>query len=96
MLVDMALIAVGAVLAAAASGPLQLFFGQLLVGVGIGIDFPVGAAYVSELMPQRERGRMMVATIACQSIGMLLAACNLDPHPAANRRARCVARVSGD
>ena len=25
-------------------------------------------------MPQKHRGRMMVATIACQSIGMLLAA----------------------
>jgi len=74
MLADMALITAGAGLSAAARSPLLLFLGQLLVGVGIGIDFPVGGAYVSELMPSRTRGRMMVATIACQSVGMLLAA----------------------
>jgi MFS family permease len=74
MLVDMALIAAGAGLSAAASSPWLLFAGQLTVGIGIGIDFPIGGAYISELMPQRNRGRMMVAAIACQSLGMLLAA----------------------
>jgi len=74
MLADMLLILLGAGLSAAASGPALLFAGQLLVGMGIGVDFPVGGAYVSELMPKASRGRMMVATIACQSVGMLLAA----------------------
>src|SRR5262249_35337481 len=39
-----------------------------------GIDFPASSSYVSELLPKRSRARMMVATIACQSVGMLLAA----------------------
>jgi predicted MFS family arabinose efflux permease len=52
----------------------MLFIGQLLVGVGVGIDFPASGSYISEVSPKRSRARMMVATIACQSVGMLLAA----------------------
>jgi MFS family permease len=74
MLADMAIISIGAALSAVAPGWLLLFIGQLLVGVGIGIDFPVASAYLSETMPRERRGRIMVATIACQSVGMLLAA----------------------
>lgn len=74
MLADMIIIAAGAVSSALANGPAMLFTGQMLVGVGIGIDFPVSGTYISEVSPKRSRARMMVATIACQSVGMLLAA----------------------
>ncbi len=74
MLADMIIIGVGAALSALANGPRMLFVGQLLVGVGVGIDFPVSSTYISEVSPKRSRARMMVATIACQSVGMLLAA----------------------
>lgn len=74
MLADMTIIAAGAAISALADGFPMLFIGQLLVGVGIGIDFPASSSYVSEVQPKRSRARMMVATIACQSVGMLLAA----------------------
>jgi len=74
MLADMLIIAVGAAGSALATGPLTLFVAQLVVGIGVGIDFPVSSSYISEVSPKRDRDRMMVATIACQSIGMLLAA----------------------
>ena len=74
MLADMIIIAVGAAISALANGFPMLFIGQLFVGVGVGIDFPTGGSYVSEVLPKRSRARMMVATIACQSVGMLLAA----------------------
>jgi MFS transporter, putative metabolite transport protein len=74
MLADMVIIGAGATISALANGPAMLFVGQLLVGVGIGIDFPVSSSYVSEVLPKRSRARMIVATIACQSVGMLLAA----------------------
>jgi MFS transporter, putative metabolite transport protein len=74
MLVDMIIIAAGATGSALANRALMLFIGQFLVGVGVGIDFPVSSSYISEVSPKRDRARMMVATIACQSIGMLLAA----------------------
>ena len=74
MLADMIIIAAGSVGSALANGPLMLLTGQLVVGIGVGIDFPVSSSYISEVSPKRDRDRMMVATIACQSIGMLLAA----------------------
>ena len=74
MLADMLIIAAGAATSALANGFPLLFIGQLLVGVGVGIDFPASSSYVSEVLPKRSRARMMVATIACQSVGMLLAA----------------------
>ncbi|ARQ03223.1 MFS transporter [Pseudorhodoplanes sinuspersici] len=74
LLVDMAILAIGALLSALANEPFLILAGQFLVGIGIGIDFPVSASYVSETMPKRERSRMMVATIALQSVGMLVGA----------------------
>ena len=74
MLADMIIITAGACTSALANGPTMLFVGQLLVGIGVGIDFPVSSSYVSEILPKPSRARMMVATIACQSVGMLLAA----------------------
>jgi putative MFS transporter len=74
MLADMIIIGTGAVTSALANGFPLLFIGQLLVGMGVGIDFPASSSYVSEVLPKRSRARMMVATIACQSVGMLLAA----------------------
>src|SRR5213593_3309202 len=74
MLADMIIICAGAATSARANGPTMLFVGQFLVGVGVGIDFPVSSSYISEVLPKRSRARLMVATIACQSVGMLLAA----------------------
>lgn len=74
MVADMIIIATGAAGSALATGPVMLFISQLIVGVGVGIDFPVSSSYISEVSPKRDRARMMVATIACQSIGMVLAA----------------------
>ncbi len=74
MLADMVIISAGAAASALANGPATLFIGQFLVGVGVGIDFPVSSSYLSEVLPKRSRARLMVATIACQSVGLLLAA----------------------
>lgn len=74
MLADMLIVGAGAATSALATGPAMLFVGQLLVGMGIGVDFPVSSSYVSEVLPRCSRARMMVAMIACQAVGMLLAA----------------------
>ena len=74
MLADMMIIGAGASISALAHGPAMLFIGQLFVGMGVGIDFPVSSSYLSEILPKASRARMMVATIACQSVGMLFAA----------------------
>src|SRR5215831_20274753 len=73
-LVDMTIITVGALISALADAAEWVLLGQFIVGVGIGIDFPVSSSYVSETMPKQVRSRMVVATIALQSVGMLLGA----------------------
>ncbi|WP_291525543.1 MFS transporter [Acidithiobacillus sp.] len=74
MVMDMILLMIAALLAALAPNAAVLIGAELLVGVGIGMDFPVGSSYLAEFMPQRRRGRMMAAAIAVQSIGMLAGA----------------------
>ncbi len=73
-LLDMALLACAAGLSSIAWDPWMLIILQATVGIAIGMDFPVSSSYVAECMPHRARGRLMVATIAAQSVGMLLAA----------------------
>src|SRR5215813_9583988 len=73
-LIDMTIITAGALISALADAPQWVLLGQFIVGVGIGIDFPVSSSYVSETMPKQARSRMVVATIALQSVGMLLGA----------------------
>ncbi len=73
-LLDMFLLLLAALGAALSWEPWLLISTQTLVGVAIGMDFPVSSSYIAECMPHRSRGRMMVATIASQSVGMLLAA----------------------
>jgi MFS family permease len=73
-LIDMTIITVGALVSALAAAQQWVLLGQFVVGVGIGIDFPVSSSYVSETMPKQVRSRMVVATIALQSVGMLLGA----------------------
>ena len=70
----MTILIAGAILSAVTDVPALVLVGQFIVGVGIGIDFPVSGAYVSETMPDSVRSRMVVATIALQSVGMLLGA----------------------
>ncbi len=83
---DMAILAAGAALCALATGPWLIVAGQFVIGVGIGIDFPTSGSYVSEITPKAARSRMTVATIALQSVGMILAALAgivvLRAHPA--------------
>lgn len=47
---------------------------QFLLGIGIGADYPICAAYVSEFMPSRVRGMMLIATFSFQALGMMAAA----------------------
>lgn len=71
---DMAILVVAFLLLASAWNPPSAIAFQLLVGVGIGMDFPVSSAYVSELMPAHLRPRLLTATITFQAIGELVGA----------------------
>lgn len=74
MIADMILLIIAASLAAFAPNATILTQAELLLGIGVGMDFPVASSYLAEFMPQGRRGRMMAASIAIQSVGMLAGA----------------------
>ncbi len=47
---------------------------RFLLGVGIGVDYPICASYVSEFMPRNIRGRMLIGAFSFQALGMLTGA----------------------
>ncbi len=73
-IVDMVVVFAAALVGSLGGTPLILIVAQAAVGVGVGMDFPVGSSYVAECMPHRKRTGMMVATIAAQAVGMVTAA----------------------
>ncbi|THZ14233.1 inorganic phosphate transporter [Aureobasidium pullulans] len=50
-----------------------LIFWRLIMGIGIGADYPLSAILCSEMAPTRLRGRMLTAVFMCQPLGQLLA-----------------------
>ncbi len=73
-ILDMVVVFAAALVGSLGRTPLILIVAQAAVGVGVGMDFPVGSSYVAECMPHRRRTRMMVATISAQAVGMVTAA----------------------
>ncbi|MFH0822866.1 MAG: MFS transporter [Pseudomonadota bacterium] len=47
---------------------------RFLLGIGVGADYPICASYVTEFMPARIRGRMLVGAFSFQALGMVGAA----------------------
>ncbi len=58
---------------AIAPTPEWMIASQLLFGMGVGSDYPIGSAYVSETMPRAMRPRLIGAVIASQAVGGVLA-----------------------
>ena len=73
-LADLAIFIFFAVLSALAWNIESLIIFRFLLGVGIGADYPVCASYVSEFMPKRIRGRMLIAAFSFQAVGTFAAA----------------------
>lgn len=47
---------------------------RFMLGVAIGLDYPIAASYLAEVLPSRDRGRWMVSAFAMQAAGILLGA----------------------
>lgn len=47
---------------------------RFLLGVAIGLDYPIAASYLAEVLPRRNRGRWLVSAFSLQAVGMLLGA----------------------
>ena len=73
-LFDLLIFIIFAVLSSFAWSIESLIIFRFLLGVGIGADYPVCASYVSEFMPKRIRGRMLIAAFSFQAVGIFAAA----------------------
>ncbi len=73
-LFDLLIFIIFAVLSFFAWSIASLIIFRFLLGVGIGADYPVCASYVSEFMPKRIRGRMLIAAFSFQAVGIFAAA----------------------
>jgi MFS family permease len=71
-LISMSAIAVISLVSSFAWSPAIILLSQFLIGCAIGSEFPNSSAYVSDVMPDSSRDRMLVATIAAQAVGMML------------------------
>jgi MFS family permease len=71
---DPAILCAFGVASALAPNAEWLIASQLLFGLGIGGDYPIAEAYVSETMPRGIRSRMVAGVIASQAVGGMLAA----------------------
>jgi len=71
---DLALFVVFSVLSAAAPNLWWLIAFRLVLGVAIGLDYPIAAGYLAEVLPARGRGRWLTAAFSLQAGGIMLGA----------------------
>lgn len=63
LMVNFAMLVISALLSAVAWDPLSLVVFRFFVGVGVGADYPLSAAYLAEMAPNRSRGKLMAAAM---------------------------------
>ncbi|WP_373479411.1 MFS transporter [Geminocystis sp.] len=74
LLVDIILFVISSAGTALAWNVTSLIFFRFLVGVAIGADYPISVAYITENVPSRLRGKMVIGAFAFQGFGALLGA----------------------
>ncbi|WP_201150103.1 MFS transporter [Cyanobacterium sp. IPPAS B-1200] len=74
LLIDVFLLISASVACALSPNTTFLIISRFLVGVGIGADYPISVAYITENVPSRHRGRMVIGAFAFQAIGTVVGA----------------------
>jgi MFS family permease len=71
---DLVLFVVFSLLCIVAWDVWSLIFFRFMLGVAVGLDYPIAASYMAEILPSKGRGRWLVAGFAMQAVGILLGA----------------------
>jgi len=71
--VDLLVLMIAAGLSAFSWNVYSLIVFRFILGIGVGAEYPVSAAFISEAVPMHIRGRMLIAGFSFQSLGMLTA-----------------------
>lgn len=74
LIVDVALFIVATAGTVLAWNAVSIIAFRFLVGIAIGADYPISVAYVTENVPSRFRGRMVIGAFTFQAVGALLGA----------------------
>jgi MFS family permease len=74
LIVDVAIFVIATTGTALAWDATSLIAFRFLVGVGIGADYPISVSYITENVPARWRGRMVIGAFTFQAVGALLGA----------------------
>jgi MFS family permease len=74
LIVDVAIFVIATAGTALAWNTASLIAFRFLVGVGIGADYPISVSYITENVPARFRGRMVIGAFTFQAVGALLGA----------------------
>lgn len=74
LLIDLALVAIFAIICAFVANGTELITARFLLGLGIGAGYPIGSSYVADVSPDRSRGRLMTLAFAGWGIGSFAAA----------------------
>lgn len=74
LVVDIAIFIIATAGTALAWNAASLIAFRFLVGIGIGADYPISVSYITENVPSRLRGRMVIGAFTFQAVGALLGA----------------------
>ncbi|BBL47148.1 MFS transporter [Metallosphaera sedula] len=72
-IIDLVFFVIIAGLSAFSLNGYMLFALRLLVGIGVGLDYPISSSYLSEFVPVKSRGKFMAYDILFYPIGALAA-----------------------
>ncbi|MEM3685428.1 MAG: MFS transporter, partial [Conexivisphaerales archaeon] len=72
-IVDLTFFIVIAGISSLATSGIELVILRILVGIGVGLDYPIASSYLSEFVPAKSRGRFMGADIMFYPLGALAA-----------------------
>ncbi len=72
-------------LSSLATGTLSLIFFRFLIGMGVGMDYPICASYMAEMTPENKTGQAMAIAMfvncLASPVGVLVAWCLYTFHP---------------
>lgn len=74
LIVDVAIFILATAGTALAWNAASIIVFRFLVGIAIGADYPISVSYITENVPSRLRGRMVIGAFTFQAVGALLGA----------------------
>ncbi|WP_240931265.1 MFS transporter [Acidianus sulfidivorans] len=74
MSIDLIFFSIFALTSAISTNFYQLFISRLLLGIGIGGDYPISSTLTSEYSPAKDRGKYLVGAVTMYWVGTLISA----------------------